>query len=232
MSDLAKMNAAAVAVGYVESGMIVGLGTGSTANHFVRMLGKRVSEGLKIVGLPTSEATRTLATSVGVPLIELDHADRIDLTVDGADEIDPQFRLIKGAGGALLREKIIANASDHMVVIADESKLVDKLGAFLLPVEVVSFGFTITAKKIFDALRAAQCAGLNVTLRTVGKAEKPYITDGGNYILDCACEHIPDPEDLALRLAVIPGVVEHGLFLGLARTVIIGEERGARTLER
>lgn len=232
MSDLAKMNAAAVAVGYVESGMVVGLGTGSTASHFVRMLGKRVAEGLKIVGLPTSEATRELALSVGVPLIELDHADRIDLTIDGADEIDPQFRLIKGAGGALLREKIIANASDHMIVIADEAKLVDTLGAFSLPVEVVPFGFTITAKKIFDALRASSCPGLTVRLRTTGSDGKAYITDGGNYILDCSCEVIPDPEGLALRLATIPGVVEHGLFIGLARTVIIGEERGARTIER
>jgi ribose 5-phosphate isomerase A len=232
VSDVAKMRAAAAALDFVEEGMILGLGTGSTANHFVRMLGERVASGLKVVGLPTSEATRRLAASCGVPLLELDHADRIDLTVDGADEIDGDFRLIKGGGGALLREKIIANASDHMVVIADASKMVDTLGAFPLPVEVTPFGWTITAKKVFDALRASGCETPETHPREAGAAGKLFLTDGGNYILDCKCTRIPRPEELADRLARIPGVVEHGLFLGLARTVIVGGDAGVQILER
>ncbi len=232
MSDIAKMRAAAAALDYVEEGMILGLGTGSTASHFVRMLGERVQAGLKVLGLPTSEATRRLAVSVGVPLLDLDHADRIDLTVDGADEIDPEFRLIKGGGGALLREKIIANASDHMVVIADAGKMVDTLGAFPLPIEVTPFGFTITAKKIFDALRAAGCETADVQAREMGAASKLFVTDGGNYILDCHCARIPRPEELGDRLKRIPGVVEHGLFLGLARTIVVGGDQAVQVLER
>jgi ribose 5-phosphate isomerase A len=232
MSDLAKINAAAAALDYVEDGMILGLGTGSTATHFVRMLGERCTQGLKVRAAPTSEATRRLAIQAGVPLLELDQCDRIDLTVDGADEVDPRFRLIKGGGGALLREKIIANASDHMVVICDETKMVETLGAFPLPVEVSAFGFTITAKKVFDALRAAGCPGTDVDLRTAGDARKPFLTDGGNYILDCRCLRIPDPEGLGERLRRIPGVVEHGLFIGLARTVIVGGARGVSIKER
>lgn len=219
MSDLAKMNAAAAALEYVEDGMILGLGTGSTASHFVRMLGDRVREGLRIGGLPTSEATRRLAMQVGVPLIEIDQADRIDLTVDGADEVDPHFRLIKGGGGALLREKIIAHASDQMIVIADRSKLVERLGRFPLPVEVTPFGFTITAKKVFDALRDSGCGSADVRLREAGAPGRPFHTDGGNFILDCHCGTIPDPEGLSDLLNRIPGVVETGLFLGFPRTV-------------
>jgi ribose 5-phosphate isomerase A len=232
VSDIAKMRAAAAALDFVDEGMILGLGTGSTAAHFVRMLGERVQAGLKVLGLPTSEATRRLAQSVGVPLLDLDHADRIDLTVDGADEVDPEFRLIKGGGGALLREKIIANASDHMVVIADAGKMVETLGAFPLPIEVTPFGFTITAKKVFDALRAAGCDGADIQVREMGNAGKFFVTDGGNYILDCRCARIPRPEELAERLKRIPGVVEHGLFLGLARTVIVGGDQSVQVLER
>jgi ribose 5-phosphate isomerase A len=234
MSDLAKMQAASAALEYVEDGMILGLGTGSTASHFVRMLGDRVREGLRIGGLPTSEATRRLAIQVGVPLIEIDQADRIDLTVDGADEIDPDFRLIKGGGGALLREKIIAHASDLMVVIADASKMVTQLGAYPLPVEVTPFGFTITAKKVFDALRESGCATADIHLREAGAPGRPFLSDGGNYILDCACTAIPDPEALADRLNRIPGVVENGLFLAFARTVrtvIVADSDTIRVLE-
>lgn len=234
MSDIAKMNAAAAALEFVEDGMILGLGTGSTASHFVRMLGERVREGLRVGGLPTSEATRRLATQVGVPLIEIDQADRIDLTVDGADEIDPQFRLIKGGGGALLREKIIAHASDQLVVIADSGKLVERLGAFPLPVEVTPFGFTITAKKVFDALRDSGCEGADVHLREAGAPGRPFHSDGGNFILDCACAVIPDPEGLAERLNRIPGVVENGLFLAFprtVRTVIVSDGEAIQILE-
>jgi ribose 5-phosphate isomerase A len=181
--DFAKMQAAAAALEYVEDGMIVGLGTGSTANHFISMLSERVREGLTIGAIPTSEASRRLAASLGIPLIEVDQADRIDVTVDGADEVDQYLNLLKGGGGALLREKIIAHATDHLVVIADKSKLVNDLGAFPLPVEVTSFGFTITAKKVFDALRATGCKTADIKLREAGAPGRPFITDNGNYIL-------------------------------------------------
>lgn len=233
MSDLAKMQAAAAALEFVEDGMILGLGTGSTANHFIRMLGEQVEQGLNIGGLPTSEASRRLAQQVGVPLIDIDQADRIDLTIDGADEIDGLYRLIKGGGGALLREKIIAHASDVMIVIADASKMVETLGAFPLPVEVTPFGFTITAKKVFDVLREAGCEGTDVAMREAGAPGRPYLTDGGNYILDCACGVIPDPDLVALELNRIPGVVENGIFPLFARTsrgVILGREDGVDVL--
>ena len=223
------MQAAAAALEYVESGMIVGLGTGSTANHFIGMLADRVAEGLTIGAVPTSEASRRLAASLGIALIDIDQADRIDLTVDGADEIDPHLNLIKGGGGALLREKIIAHASDHMVVIADRSKQVAQLGAFALPVEVVSFGFTITAKKVFDALRATGCQTADIKLREAGSPGRAYVTDNGNLILDCACGVIPDPAATANALNTIPGVVENGLFLRFprtVRTVLFGHEDG------
>ncbi|MCU0881266.1 MAG: ribose-5-phosphate isomerase RpiA [Hyphomonadaceae bacterium] len=229
MSDLAKMQAAAAALEFVEDGMLIGLGTGSTANHFIRMLGDRVAEGLNVGGLPTSEASRRLAQQVGVPLIEIDQADRIDLTIDGADEIDPDFRLLKGGGGALLREKIIAHASDVMIVIADDSKTVTTLGKFPLPVEVTPFGFTITAKKVFDVLRAAGCAGTDVAMREAGAPGRPYLTDNGNYILDCQCGAIPDADLVCQELNRIPGVMENGifpLFASTTRGLILGSEDG------
>ena len=232
--DFAKIQAAAAALEYVEDGMILGLGTGSTANHFIAMLGDRVAEGLTIGGIPTSEASRRLALSVGVPLIEIDQADRIDLTIDGADEIDQYLNLLKGGGGALLREKIIAHATDHMIVIADRSKLVTDLGAFPLPVEVTSFGFTITAKKVFDVLRATGCTKADVKLREAGAPGRPYITDNGNFILDCACGYIPDAEATSLALNTIPGVVENGIFLAFpltVRTVLLGHDDGVEVLE-
>jgi ribose 5-phosphate isomerase A len=228
-----KAFAAAAALQLVESGMTLGLGSGSTAEIFIKQLGARLEAGEleRVVGVPTSEATAEAARAAGVPLIDVDHVVRIDLTVDGADEVDGRFRLIKGGGACLLREKIIAHASDLMAVVVDETKLVETLGAFPLPVEVDPFAFTITAKKVFDALRAAGVARPDVTLRRRADGGEPLLTDGGHYILDCACEEIPDPEAAAARLNAIPGVVENGLFLGLARMIIVGEDDGAKVLE-
>ncbi len=207
--------------------MIVGLGTGSTSAHFVRQLGERVRQGLRVKGVPTSEATRNLAEQVGVPLLEISQVTSIDVDVDGADEVDPSFRLIKGGGGALLREKIVASASKRMVVIADETKWVETLGAFPLPVEVTRFGFALTQERVHEALRETGCEGDEVVLRVSGKANEPVITDGGNYILDAHAKRIPDAEALGAALKSIAGVVEHGLFLGLAHTVILGKAKGA-----
>lgn len=228
-ADIAKINAAAAALDYVSDGMLLGLGTGSTAAHFVRLLGERVKKGLKVVGVPTSEATEKLAREVGVPLMPVERVGALDLCVDGADEVDPQFRLIKGGGAALLREKIIASAAKHFVVIADDSKMVQTLGAFPLPVEVTPFGFTLTAQRIYGVLKATGCKGREAALRE--KDGKPVVTDGGNYIIDCKCEAINDPQALAFSLKTITGVVDHGLFLGMARTVILGKQKGADVLE-
>lgn len=227
MSNDPKLNAAIAALDFIEDGMIVGLGTGSTSAHFVRQLGERVKQGLKVKGVPTSEATRNLAEQVGVPLLEISQITALDVDVDGADEVDPQFRLIKGGGGALLREKIVAAASKRMVVIADESKWVETLGAFPLPVEVTRFGFALTQARIHDVLRATGCEGHEVELRVSGKANEPVITDGGNYILDAHALRIPDADALGAELKTIAGVVEHGLFLGLSQTVILGRANGA-----
>jgi len=229
-SELEKRNAAVAAMEFVEEGMTLGLGTGSTAKHFVELLADEVADGLVIRGVPTSIQTRRLAEAHGVPLLNVDQVEQIHLTVDGADEVDELGNLIKGGGAALLREKIIANASDHMVVIADPSKHVERLGAFPLPVEVTQFGFTITAKKVFDVLVASGIDKPKVQLRSDADGD-PLVTDGGNYILDCHCKRIPDAEATAARLSAIPGVVEHGLFIELARTVIIGGEDGATIFE-
>jgi ribose 5-phosphate isomerase A len=167
---------------------------------------------------------------LGVPLVDVDHVTRIDLDIDGADEIDPEFRMIKGGGGALLREKIVAAASNQMIVIADESKAVETLGAFPLPIEVTQFAFAMTAARIFEALRETGCAGSEVKLRENARG-KAFITDGGNILLDAHAERIPDPEALGEALKRIPGVVEHGLFIGLARTVILGKAKGVEIRE-
>ncbi len=225
-----KENAAIAAIEFVEDGMTIGLGTGSTAKFFVELLAEEIADGLMIKGVPTSEDTRRLAESLGIPLLPIEQVDRIHLTVDGADEVDDKAQLIKGGGAALLREKIIANASDLMIVIADPSKQVELLGAFPLPVEVTPFGYTITAKKVYDALKAAGVARPKIDVRTSG-ANKPIITDGGNYILDCRCTVIPDAPKAAKLLANVPGVVEHGLFIDIARTVIIGRDDGAAIIE-
>jgi ribose 5-phosphate isomerase A len=226
-----KQNAAAAAMEFVEDGMTIGLGTGSTAKYFVELLADEIADGLIVRCIETSVQTRDLARSLGVPLIPFEQVDRIHLTVDGADEAGPGGVLIKGGGAALLREKIIANASDHMVVIADPTKDVQAIGAFPLPVEVTPFGYTITAKKVHDALVAAGVERPRVELRKALRSNELLVTDGGNYILDCHCGLIPDPPKAAAFLSDVPGVVEHGLFIGIARTIIFGTETGARIIE-
>ncbi len=229
MDDL-KRQAAARALEHVRDGMQLGLGTGSTAKHFVELLGQRVRAGLKIVGVPTSEATRAIAERCGVPLTTLDHIDRLDLTVDGADEVDPHLDLIKGGGGALLREKIIAAASDRMIVIADNSKWVKTLGHFPLPIEVIPFGLAATRRAIEKACDQNGVSG-RIEVRK-GQDGHAFVTDGGHWIMDAHLGRIPDSTGLALSLAVIPGVVEHGLFVGLASTAVLAGPSGIRIIER
>lgn len=225
-----KRAAAAQALEYVENGMQLGLGTGSTAKHFVELLGERVRKGLRVIGVPTSEATRADAERCGVPLTTLDEIDHLDLTVDGADEIDPSLNLIKGGGGALLREKIVAAASARMVVISDDSKWVDTLGRFPLPVEVIPFGLGATRHALAAAFAQAGVAG-EISLRQ-GKDGHAFVTDGGHWILDAHLGRIPDPPRLAALLSAIPGVVEHGLFIGLAKTAILAGSQGLRIVDR
>ena len=214
-----KRRAAEHALSYVAPGMRLGLGTGSTAAAFVDLLAARVRGGLDVVGVPTSEATRQQAERLGIELSTLDESPRLDLTIDGADEIDAELRLIKGGGGALLREKIVAAASNRMVVIADASKKVATLGRFALPVEVVSFGVRSTELHIRQLAADIGCAG-PVSLR-LNRSGTPFLSDGGNLILDCAFGRIDEPEILADALQSVPGVVDHGLFLGLADVAII-----------
>lgn len=223
MSDDLKRRAAAAALAHVEDGMRLGLGTGSTAAHFVRLVGERVADGLKVVCVPTSEATRRLAESCGIPLTTLDETPELDLTVDGADEVGPGLALIKGGGGALLREKIVANASARMIVIADAGKRVATLGAFPLPIEVVAFGLTATTRAVERAAAALGLAG-PIAVRQAG--DGAFVSDSGNRVLDASFGRIPDPEALASRLADIPGVVEHGLFLGYADLALIASADG------
>jgi ribose 5-phosphate isomerase A len=223
-ADDLKRQAALRALDFVEEGMRLGLGTGSTAAHFVDALGERVKEGLNIICVPTSIATFEQATRLGIPLTTLDEHPVLDLTVDGTDEIDPHMRLIKGGGGAHLREKIVAYASKRLLIIADESKAVESLGRFPLPIEVVSFGLGATRLAIERAIKSTGCEG-TLTLRQ-GKDKKLFITDSGNVVLDAALGNIPDPEGLASALSAIPGVVEHGLFLGVAKIAIIATSKG------
>jgi ribose 5-phosphate isomerase A len=218
-TDDRKRRAALAALEAVEPGMKLGLGTGSTADEFVRALGDRVRDGLDVVGVPTSERTAKLAASLGIALTTLDKEPALDMTVDGADELDRRLRLIKGGGGALLREKIVATASRRMIVIADDSKLVETLGAFPLPIEVVPFGLGATRNAISALTEQLKLSG-PVTLRQSGEG-KPYLTDGGHFILDAAFGRIADPEALADGLNRIAGVVEHGLFLGIASEAMI-----------
>ena len=228
MPDELKKRAAEAALDHVESGMRLGLGTGSTAAHFIRLLGRRVAEGLDIAGVPTSEATARLARESGVPLTTLDETPELDLDIDGADEIGPGLALIKGGGGALLREKIVAYASARMIVIADQAKRVDRLGAFPLPIEVVPFGLAATATAIEEA---ALELGLPVALDLRQRAGQVFVSDSGNRILDASFGLIPDPETLADRLSAIPGVVEHGLFLGYADLALIASPEGVEAVE-
>jgi len=208
----------------VRDGDVVGLGTGSTAYFAVVALGERVKAGLKIVGIPTSNATAEVARSVGIPLATFDEHPEIDITIDGADEIDPQLNLIKGGGGALLREKVVASASKKMVVVADSSKVVPVLGRFPLPVEVISFARTVVEKKI-----ASLGAAVKWRMRPDGST---YLTDNGNPILDCSFGRIEDPAALARTLSAIPGVVEHGLFIGLASVAVVGRGSGVEEIRK
>ncbi|HEX8665226.1 MAG TPA: ribose-5-phosphate isomerase RpiA [Beijerinckiaceae bacterium] len=219
-----KRAAAERAVSLVEDGMKLGLGTGSTAAEFVSALALKVKAGLSVVGVPTSERTREQAEREGVPLATLDEVPRLDLTVDGTDELDGELRLIKGGGGALLREKIVAAASRRMIVIADGSKRVETLGRFPLPIEVVPFGLAATRIAVGEAIRRAGSDG-DLRLRTAANGQ-PFVTDGGHYILDAALGRIEAPERVAAALAAIPGVVEHGLFLGLAAGAILATGTG------
>jgi ribose 5-phosphate isomerase A len=225
-----KRAAAERALDFVQPGMRLGLGTGSTAAHFVALLGERVRAGLKIVAVPTSEATRGLAERLGIALTTLDGTPQLDLTVDGADEIAPDLTLIKGGGGALLREKIVASASARMVVIADQSKWVEALGRFPLPIEIVPFGATVTRRAVETVAAAAGCPGPAMLRKTA--SGHPFVTDGGHWLLDAQLQRIGDPRDLADRLAAVPGVVEHGLFIALARTAIVAGPAGVRIVER
>lgn len=228
--DELKRQAAARALDHVRDGMRLGLGTGSTAKHFVELLGARVQAGLKVVGVPTSEATRVLAEQCGVPLTTLDEIERLDLTVDGADEIDPALNVTKGGGGALLREKIVAAASDRMIVIADESKWVATLGRFPLPIEVVPFGLSATRRALETAF--AQCGASGAMAVRKREDGHVFVTDGGHWIIDARLGEIPDAPRLAGLLAAIPGVVEHGLFIGLVSTAMLAGSQGIRVVER
>ncbi|MFP4003805.1 MAG: ribose-5-phosphate isomerase RpiA [Alphaproteobacteria bacterium] len=225
-----KRAAAERALTLVESGMKLGLGTGSTAAEFVTALGARVRAGLEVTGVPTSEDTAALAREAGIPLGELDDLAPLDLTVDGADEIDSALQLIKGGGGALLREKLVAQASRRMAVIADESKLVDRLGRFPLPVEIVPYGCGTTLRRIERLLNDCGYTGKPVRLRRNG--ERPFRTDGGHFIADCALERIGDAGALARALKALPGVVDHGLFLDEASCAIVAAGQGTRMIER
>jgi ribose 5-phosphate isomerase A len=217
-----KKLAALRSMEFIEDGMTVGLGSGSTARYFVKELGRKIREGMNIRGVPTSGKTSALAREEGIPLIGFSEIRRLDVTVDGADEVDPNLNLIKGGGGALLREKIVASATQQLIVVCDSRKPVEILGTFPLPVEVVSFGWQLVADRI-GAL------GCQVEMRKESPG-KPFLTAENNYILDCHFWKIPDPEALAIKLERMTGVVEHGLFVGLADLVIVGKGNGTEIL--
>ncbi len=229
-ADAQKRAAAARAVEFVRPGMRLGLGTGSTARHFVELIGERVRAGLDVIAVPTSQATRDEAERCGIVLTTLDETPELDLTVDGADEIAPDLSLIKGGGGALLREKIVAAASARMIVIADRSKWVATLGRFPLPIEVAPFGLGATQRAIQKAIAGIQRPG-SLTVRQ-GKDGHPFVTDGGHWIMDAALGRIDDPEAMAEVLSGIPGIMEHGLFIGLAQTAILAGPDGVKVVER
>ncbi len=222
--DAEKQAAARAAVQLVESGNVVGLGSGSTATYAIHFLAERVREGLKIVGIPTSQNTKNLAEHLGIPLTTLEEHPVIDIDIDGADEIDPQLNLIKGGGGAQLREKVIASAAKRFIVVAESAKLVPRLGTFPLPVEVIPFAEPLIKLRI-AALGAA------ATLRA-GAGDRPYVTDEGHHILDCNFGEIADPAALARELHDIPGVVEHGLFIGMAEMAFVGKDGGVVQVKR
>src|SRR5437660_6454340 len=212
-NDQEKEAAARSSLRFVKDGQVVGLGTGSTAAYFIKLLGGEVKNGLRVRGIPTSIRSRELAVNLGIPVITLDDCQEIDVTVDGADEVDPQLRLIKGGGGAMLREKIVASATKQMIVVADASKRVERLGKFPLPVEVIKFAKALIAKRI-----SALGAQVNLRRNSVGS---PYITDENNHILDCRFGEIRDADQLGRQLSEMPGVVEHGLFIGMASVALL-----------
>jgi ribose 5-phosphate isomerase A len=231
-ADEQKKAAALAALEYIKPGMTVGLGTGSTAKHFIDALAERVKSGLQISCVATSQATADQAKRLNLPLKQLHDAPFIDMTVDGADEFDPQLRLIKGGGGALLIEKMVATSSRYMIVIADESKRVEKLGKFPLPVEVVPIAVSATAWKIERAYVANKMK-VKMVVRSA-KDDKAFRTDAGNVIIDCTVEGgvINDPDRLDIMLNNIPGVVNNGLFIGICGQVLVGTPNGVVSLER
>jgi ribose 5-phosphate isomerase A len=226
MNDSLKHAAAERALEFVHNGMKLGLGTGTTAEAFLELLAKKVQAGLQIVGAATSERTEAKARALGIPVAELDRLAPLDLDIDGADEADRDFNLIKGGGGALLREKIVASSSRQMIVIMDGSKLVDRLGRFPLPVEVTCFGHMTTARRIRNAVASLGYENVPVNQR------EGFVTDSGNVIYDCSLGAIRDPRLLALALGVIPGVVDHGLFLNLASTLVIARTDGVEVFNK
>jgi ribose 5-phosphate isomerase A len=217
--DEAKLLVAKRAVEFVEGGMAVGLGTGSTATLFIRELGKRIQQGLKIRCVASSDASHQLGLSLGMDVTTLDELPELDVYIDGADEVGPELTLIKGGGGALLREKIVASAAKRFIVVVDSTKVVEHLGKFPLPVEVVKMALPVVEPKLMGL-------GLHPKLRQAKSGGGPYLTDEGNFILDCACGEIDDPEVLAAEIRGIVGVVEHGLFLGMASLVLVAGEDG------
>lgn len=220
-NDQEKEAAARASLQYIKDGQVVGLGTGSTAAYFIKLLGEEVKNGLRVRGIPTSDRSEELAKSLGIPLITLDDCQEIDVTVDGADEVDPQLRLIKGGGGAALREKIVASATKKLVIVADATKQVPRLGKFPLPVEVIRFAQALVTKRI-------EGLGAHVSLRRNSDGS-PYVTDENNHILDCRFGEIRDADGLAQELSEMPGVVEHGLFIGMASVVLFA--RGSEIVE-
>jgi ribose 5-phosphate isomerase A len=222
--DEAKRMAAQCALEFVEDGMLLGLGSGTTSSIFIQELGQRVKEGLRVRGIATSIASQQLAESLSIPITNFDESPVLDLAIDGADEVGPGLALIKGGGGALLREKIVASAARKFIVIADSSKLVKQLGRFPLPVEVIKMALPIVTRK-FEAF------GLNPKLRHRPDGSK-YITDEGNYILDCSCGAIPNPAKTAADIRGVAGVVEHGLFLGMASLAVIAGDKGITKIGR
>lgn len=227
--DALKRAAALKALNFVDDGMVVGLGTGSTANYFIDGLGERVQDGLSVTTVATSIASAQRAQALNIPVLDLNDVSDIDVTVDGADEVDPDLRLIKGGGGALLCEKIVASASAEMIVVVDGSKQVETLGAFPLPVEIVPFGYEKTCGHIQAMLESAECGGTDLIMRV--RDGELFVTDSGHYIVDCQTKIIPDADTLAILLSQIPGVVDHGLFIGMCKRLIVGSALGPQIIE-